>query len=399
MSKLAPTGPMFLRADMLPGPLLFAAGLTLSFAWRPATWQGWLGVAAGLIALQRYVASGFKTLAVFPRSYFGGAKSLTGKVCVVTGANSGIGFHTARQLAGAGATVVITCRDEAKATAACREICAAAGLPASTYKAPKDAAAARGTQFVSFVTIELGDIRSCVAAPAQLATVIGARAAIDVLVHNAGAHIGTGKPTAQGLEPNVGVNFVGPVAIDDAIQAAGFNVKRTVLLSSMAHRLPVKTTAAFWPYHEKHVLGYTPGAPAFRHGMALYGLGKLGNLFHARVIAKERPGHVAASVHPGVVASEFGQDIAAFVVAKKLGLKYVMPLFAKTSTEGAYTSLFAATAPVESKPGARDGVRPGWYHVDSSVARDAELTAVARDMEVAEKYVAWARSVIAKHSK
>ena len=379
---------------------LVGVGVTLCLGWRPSTRYEWAVTAAVVVWWQRFVASGWYTLTVLSRPFLASkeaAKPLAGKLFVVTGANSGIGFETAVQIARLGANVVITCRSDAKSQEALLGIAKKADLPRAALAA---SATGRSLQFLSFVTMELGDLASCVAVPGKLKARCGNDVAIHCLIHNAGAHFGTGQATAQGLEPNVGCNFVGTLAIDDAVRDAKIPVHRTVILASTAHRL-APTTAMVDSVFDKHVTGFdaTKGAPSFKKGFTLYGLGKLGNVWHARVLAKEHPGHLVCSVHPGVVYTQFGSDIAAARFLRKIGVfTPIAMLMLKSPCEGAYTSVFCATAPAESRPGACDGVRVGWLHADATPVTPAEVTGPGQDDALAAKYVAWARAIIAEHT-
>jgi hypothetical protein len=93
--------------------------------WQPST-SGAVAAVVLWIVVQRFIAAGLR----IPGKFTATPGSMKGKVALVTGANTGIGFWTAVGLAEAGATVVITCRDAAKCSAAVREIKAIAGASA-----------------------------------------------------------------------------------------------------------------------------------------------------------------------------------------------------------------------------------------------------------------------------
>ncbi|HET9692395.1 MAG TPA: oxidoreductase [Acidimicrobiales bacterium] len=118
---------------------------------------------------------------------------LDGTVAVVTGANSGIGLHTARLLAGAGATVVLGCRDHWRAEAARAEVAAVA-----TGEAPEVA---------QLDCSELASVRDFAAA------VRSAHPAVDVLVNNAGVMAVPLEYTVDGFERQLAVNHLAPFAL------------------------------------------------------------------------------------------------------------------------------------------------------------------------------------------
>jgi NAD(P)-dependent dehydrogenase (short-subunit alcohol dehydrogenase family) len=148
--------------------------------------------------VQRFIAAGLR----IPGKFTATPGSMKGKVALVTGANTGIGFWTAVGLAEAGATVVITCRDAAKCSAAVREIKAIAGASAD----------------VRSIEMELDELAK-VRRAADAFKAMGLP--LHVLVNNAGAVVApvNGKfvRTPDGLECTMGCNFVAPVLLVDEL--------------------------------------------------------------------------------------------------------------------------------------------------------------------------------------
>ena len=115
--------------------------------------------------------------------------NLTGKVVVVTGANSGLGLASAQALAGAGAHVVMAARNQEKAKSAHDEILAA--HPAASLE---------------IVALDLGSFKSTKAAAAEIAD---KHPAIDILINNAGVMAMPERRTVDGYEMQFGVNHLG----------------------------------------------------------------------------------------------------------------------------------------------------------------------------------------------
>ncbi len=117
----------------------------------------------------------------------------TGRTAVVTGANSGLGLVTARELAKAGATVVATARSSEKAQAAAEQI---AGAAEGTTVEPK--------------VLDLADLSSV---RDFAATASAAHPALDLLVNNAGVMMPPRELTADGFELQFGTNHLGHFAL------------------------------------------------------------------------------------------------------------------------------------------------------------------------------------------
>jgi NAD(P)-dependent dehydrogenase (short-subunit alcohol dehydrogenase family) len=116
---------------------------------------------------------------------------LRGKVAVVTGANTGLGFSTAMALASAGATTVLACRSQAQCQAAANRI-----------------AAAHPGAAVQTRTLDLSVLASVRAFADSLLTGDAAVGKLDMLVLNAGVMVPPYTLTADGLEQQFGVNHV-----------------------------------------------------------------------------------------------------------------------------------------------------------------------------------------------
>jgi NAD(P)-dependent dehydrogenase (short-subunit alcohol dehydrogenase family) len=144
--------------------------------------------------------------------------ALTGKTALVTGATSGIGFHTASALAHLGATVYITGRDAGRGQDAERQIRATVGHT-SVHFIRADAATVGGNQ--------------------QLAQqLLAATERLDILVNNVGGGYNDRWETADGYEATLAMNVVGPFALTQALLPLllASAPARIVNLASVSHR-------------------------------------------------------------------------------------------------------------------------------------------------------------------
>ena len=142
----------------------------------------------------------------------------SGRVAIVTGANSGLGLVTARELARAGARVVMACRDEEKGREAVRAV---------EVRAPG-----------SELELEALDLASLDSVRSFAERVRERHAALDLLINNAGVMATPRRETADGFELQFGTNHLGHFALTGLLldTLEGRDDARVVTLSSGAHR-------------------------------------------------------------------------------------------------------------------------------------------------------------------
>jgi NAD(P)-dependent dehydrogenase (short-subunit alcohol dehydrogenase family) len=234
-----------------------------------------------------------------------------GRVALVTGANRGLGFEIAEALAGAGAQVVLGCRDASKGATAAERIRA---------RHPQAKVTAMTLDMAA-----LASIRSFAAA------FTAAHPRLDLLVHNAAAILAPQGRTADGFESHLGTNHLGSFALTglllDALRAAP--AARVIVSGSLAHRL----TPAF-DFDDPH------GARRAYVPMDAYAKSKLATLSHGfefdrRLRAAGLPVRALAA-HPGYTATNL--DIGGF------WLRLSTRLFAQKPALGALPALYATTA-------------------------------------------------------
>ena len=153
--------------------------------------------------------------------------SLKGQTILITGANTGLGLESAKRLAAAGASLIVTARSQAKADGAAAAARAAAASTGASGK-------------ITPLELDLASLDSIKAFPTRLASSAGTDAAINVALLNAGVMaIPERLSTADGFERTIGVNHLGHFALVGELLPAlkrasdGF---RVVTVSSDAHR-------------------------------------------------------------------------------------------------------------------------------------------------------------------
>jgi NAD(P)-dependent dehydrogenase (short-subunit alcohol dehydrogenase family) len=236
---------------------------------------------------------------------------LSGKVAIVTGANSGIGYETARALAHKGANVVLACRNLEKANKAAEQI---------RGKGPEGIA--------DVMELDLGDLDSI----HRFATAFRERfERLDLLINNAGIMMPPYGKTAQGFETQFGVNHLGHFAltgllIDLVVQTPG---SRVVTVSSTAHRFgSIDFDDLQWEEKE------------YRANPA-YGQSKLANLLFTYELQRRfqaaGKGTLSVAAHPGWTETNLQQHSGTF--------SFLNRFFAQDAPMGALPTLYAATGP------------------------------------------------------
>ena len=235
-----------------------------------------------------------------------------GRLAVVTGANTGLGFQTARVLAAHGASVVPAVRDTEKGKAAAARI----------------AGAAPGAD----VTVQHLDLASLESVRAAAAELRARHPAIDLLVNNAGVMFPPRQATRDGFELQFGTNHLGHFALTGLLleQLLPVPGSRVVTVSSQAHRLRARINFA------------DPQSQRSYRTVAAYSQSKPANLMFTYELARRLAGAgttIAVAAHPGLAATELTRNTpasAAFLYAR---------LLSQTPAMGALPTLRAATDP------------------------------------------------------
>ena len=282
---------------------------------------------------------------------------LSGRTIVVTGANSGLGLEASSMLAGAGAHVVLACRDPGRAASALASI-RAQHPRASVETAALDLAS-------------LASVRSFAEAFA------GAHDRLDVLLNNAGVMAVPRRTTADGFELQLGTNHLGHFALTGLLLARllAAPAARVVNVSSTAHRTG--------RMRFDDLQGETRYGP-----WAAYGQSKLANLLFTFELARrlEAAGATATSVaaHPGYAATnlQFEGPRMSGSRVNALLMSAANRLFAQDARGGALPLVYAAAAP-DVKPG--DYFGPGGFAEIWGPPKRVAASARAHDRESAAR--------------
>lgn len=241
--------------------------------------------------------------------------SMEDRTVVITGANSGIGLETAAALAGAGARIVMGCRNPVTAAAAVEEVRRRSGSDA-----------------VETHSLDLSDL----AHVRRFADELSSLDRIDVLINNAGLMLDQRIVSAQGHEATFATNHLGPFLLTQLLteQIAAAPRGRIVNVASVAHRLAPR--GIDWNDVERRDRYF---------GWTVYAQSKLANILHADELARRLRdrGVVAHSLHPGSVASGFGRDGDLHGFNDRL--LWIAQYLLISPEEGSRTSVHVASSP------------------------------------------------------
>ncbi|MFG2471125.1 oxidoreductase [Streptomyces canus] len=242
----------------------------------------------------------------------------SGRVAVVTGANSGIGYVTARELARRGARVLLACRSEARGAGAGERL--VAEVPGAE---------------VQFARLDLGDLSSvrefAAAYPYDR---------LDLLINNAGVMALPYGTTADGFETQFGTNHVGHFALTGLLLPTLLETPaaRVVTVSSTAHALA------------NIDIDDLNSERRYRRWVA-YARSKTANLLFVHELARRLAAHgsdvVAAAAHPGYAATNL-QTAGPKMAGRRAAERFMLVgnrFFAQSADAGALPTLYAATAP------------------------------------------------------
>lgn len=282
-------------------------------------------------------------------------KVCTGQVCIVTGANSGIGYHTAKGLAERGATVVMVVRNMDKGETAMEEIKQATGA-SSVYLMHCDVS---DVASVDRFTKAFKERFMC----------------LNVLINNAGAVFSKRQETEAGFEKTIATNYLGVFRLTNNLLAMLRETEpsRIINISSGMHKtgkidfddiMMEKKYASMKQYANSKLIVTT-----FTYALArrLVGTGVTANV-----------------VEPGFVATNLGRNMGG--LRDRIAFTIVRPIQI-SAEKGAETSIWAATAPeIEGISGKTFAKK-----------KETESADITYDEEIQDRLWDWTLRTLGKH--
>ncbi|CAG8555147.1 6151_t:CDS:2 [Funneliformis caledonium] len=292
---------------------------------------------------------------MFAKKHFTTEKipDLTGKVAIVTGGNTGIGYITARELARKNAHVFIASRNKERGEGAVEKI-------------RKET----GNNQVEYLYLDLVNLKNVKKSAENF---LSKNLPLHLLINNAGIMATPWSLTEDGISDQFGVNHVGhflfTMTLLAKIEASA--PSRIVNVSSKAHEMAPATGIEFEKINQE-------GAHST---WKRYGTSKLANILFTKSLSKRLEGKevYVNSIHPGVVDTELSRGpISSYgFIAKVLGAVF-STFFSLSPDDGALTQLYAATSPEIVEKNYRDQYFEPFGNI-------GKKSAAAQDEEQAEK--------------
>jgi len=294
---------------------------------------------------------------------YGGEKSLSGKIAIVTGSNTGIGLETAASLYAAGATVIMACRN----MKACEE----------AIKTHRILSTADPTRVIP-MTLDLGSLKSVNVFANEFAKRFPQ---FDILVNNAGLGFQGYTTTSDGLEQTFGVNHIGHFHLTNLLVPLMREKGRIVIVSSESHRqVSASTRENILNNMQKH---FNPSADDYSMNYT-YSTSKLANVLHAnelnKRLQKAQKNITVNSLHPGtLIYTSFGRTMVVKI------LFWLTSFFTMNVEQGAATTVYCCIAPE------LEGV--GGQYFENVAKRNASRLGV--DEELMAKFWAFSEDIVA----
>ena len=272
-------------------------------------------------------------------------RDFRGRLVVITGATSGIGYHTARKYASRGARLLTINRNEEKSQALQAEIESEFGTECRYLIA--DLSRLEDMHRVGHILADLPE-------------------PIDVLIHNAGLYLVKRASTPDGLEMNFAVHYLAPFVInylsEEKLQQD--QQGRVILVSSEGYRFSVWGLRLDDLQWEKRRYS----------GLKAYGAAKLAQILTMHIFAQRWRGSGVTinAMHPGLVATNSGQENGPLYRWFK---HHVLDRISQTAEISAEALYYLGVSPKI------EGISDRFFHL----TREEELAPPARDMEVAER--------------
>jgi NAD(P)-dependent dehydrogenase (short-subunit alcohol dehydrogenase family) len=264
---------------------------------------------------------------------------MKGKICMITGANRGIGKITALELAKMGTHIIMVCRDQEKSITVQQEIMEVSGNPD--------------------IELYIADLASQSSIRALADRFKEKFTELHILINNAATMTKKWTITKEGIERTFAVNHIAPFLLTNLLLdllVAGSPSRIITVSSGMHHRSSID----FSDIQSKKSYG----------NLKAYSNSKLANILftYELNLRLQNSGHASITanvVHPGFTRTNFGKE--GLSLLQRIGLQIIHPIMAVPPLKGAETSIYLASSPDVRKIS-------GQYFVNKEIAQSSELS-------------------------
>jgi len=269
---------------------------------------------------------------------------LENRVIMITGANAGIGRETARQLVGAGATVIMACRNEDRAKGAMEDIIRSFEVKGDAVVGEESVLKSRSQQVrerLLFLPLDVSDVASVRKA---VQSFLNMKLPLHVLINNAGIVMGERKTNSSGWELTMAANHFGHFLLT--------NLLLPVLQQQEDARVIILTSTLYQLSKEGIDLTDLNCSNKKYTMFSQYSQSKLANILMGLELTRretERVGDECMNavmvhmVHPGIVRTDVVKNMMWYMRYLNTLFGFILQYLQKTPEAGAYTSVFCAT--------------------------------------------------------
>lgn len=278
---------------------------------------------------------------------------LIGKTVIVTGANSGIGYETAKDLAQRGAKVILACRNLARGASARDKIIASSN-----------------NNNVHLLHLDLASLASV---RRFVDSIVQNEERLDILINNAGQYYTENKKTEDGLVLGMQVNYFSSFLLTSLLLP---------LLKASAPSRIINVSSIVHFYGRTDLNNLNTEYSGIFNSHIVYATAKLCLLQMTMELNRRYKftGLTAYALHPGVVNTEMVQHLNSWFIRNVLK---IFQTFHKTPWEGAQTTIYLAVSPEINKS--------GFFFKDCREARSSravqDLESATKLWELSERYV------------
>ncbi len=272
--------------------------------------------------------------------------SMKGKICLITGANRGIGKITAFELAKLEAHVIMVCRDLEKGTKAQKEIMEQSGNPDIDLYIVDLASQSSIRKFASNFSNKYKELH--------------------VLINNAGTITKKWTLTEDGIEKTFAVNHLGPFLLTN------------LLLDLLIAGSPSRIITVSSGMHHKEAINFDDLHSRDKYGnLKMYSISKLANIqftYHLNQQLKNsgKKNVTVNVVHPGFTRTKFGRK--GLSLLQNIGLRLIHPIMAISPEKGAETTIYLASSPEVREIS-------GEYFVKKKIAQSSPISYNRKEQE------------------